>query len=206
MAHLVMHSAFEELSTAHKLIQELVVNPDGLSPHDCFSIHGKIEISRPFIHRRLVASVLLFQSGMEGIYDWMCSVDTSLPQPRGFVKKWEEAIEQKELTISFLEYKDFYENVRNAITHPDRPERFDTINNLDFIEVYFGIKSGWAAFESLSNAIGRPHDNDSWVIMCKANGVPDNIDRTYYPNLKKLSSQLLEKFSDFYSDENKENA
>lgn len=199
MAHLLMHAAFEELGYAHKSIQALVVDPDTLDPNECFFVAGNIEVAREPIHRRLVASVLLFQAGMEGIYDWLRSKDSTLPEPNDFVKTWKKAFQEKDVDFDFFGYEDFYKNVRNSITHPNTPQRLQAVNNLEFTNIYLGLQFGWSAFDALSDVVGFHHDENSWVIMCNTRGVPPSINTATYPSLRKLSGQLYQKHLDFHN-------
>lgn len=74
--------------------------------------------------------------------------------------------------------------------HPDKEERFETINNLEFSEVYEGIKAGWEAYAKLSGAVGYKHDDDSWKIMCSTHNLPTDLETSNLVNPKEVSRLL----------------
>lgn len=191
VAYLLMHSSLDELGTAHSLCENTSdIEINSVPENECFFLAPKIEGVYTCVRKHLVKSVVLFQSGMEAIINWIQSIDTSIPKNGSFAEKWENAFKAKSSDYDFSPYKEFYKNYRVHIVHPDKEERFETINNLSFSEVYEGIKSGWLAFAALSEVTGNKHDNDSWKIICDAHQLPSSIDKSIYPNPQEIA-QLL---------------
>ena len=191
VAHLLMHSSLDELGAAHSLCDNVSkIDIDSVKETECFFLAPKIEGVESCVKKHLVKSVVLFQAGMEAIIHWIQSIDASIPKNGSFAKKWEKAFKAKSSNYDFSPYRDFYESYRIHIIHPDKDERFETINNLCFTEVYEGIKNGWLAYAGLSEAVGYKHDNDSWGVMCRTHQLPSSIDISSYPNPQE-SARLL---------------
>ncbi len=182
VAHLLMHSSLDELGSAHSLHEDISkIDIDATEETECFMLSPKVESIDNSIKKHLVKSVVLFQAGMEAVIHWAQSIDSSIPQSRSFSKKWENAFIAKGSHYDFSPYKSFYENYRIHIVHPDRDERFKTINDLSFTDVYEGIQNGWLAYAALSDVIGFKHDEDSWHVMCRAHQLPTSITVLNYP-------------------------
>lgn len=151
LAHMVIHSAFEQLNLAYQ------------NKNNDMSLN------------KLVTSVILFQSGMESLYYFMCSYDSKLQKKGSFKELWRNAFKGYNSDFNFDKYGDFYTEIRNAIAHPETEKRINKVNNLDFKTVYLGFKSGWEAFEELSSLTGKSHDNNSWEIMCSIHSLPSQV-------------------------------
>jgi len=191
VAYLVMHSAFDELGAAATICRVGPLDPQTIDPAESFFLAGKIMQARAGARRPLVKAVALFQAGMESLINFWSSEHPEIQSKNGFVQRWERAFVVKGLPATFGDYASFYREVRNAVIHPDTPQRITTIDQLRFIRVHEGIKHGWNAFRRLADAIGEPHDKDSWHIMCEAHGVPTDCPEQLYPDLMLLGRQLF---------------
>jgi hypothetical protein len=194
VAHLVMHSAFDELGLAATFCRVGPLDPQTIPPMDCFFLAGQIMQARAEARRHLVKAVALFQAGMESLINYWVSEHPEIPRSKKFVEKWKLAFTAKGQPAKFDGYATFYRDVRNAVIHPDSAQRIATIDQLRFIRVHEGMKHGWEAFGRLSAAMGDPHDKDSWRIMCEAHRVPLDCPDPLYPDLLVLRSQLLKRF------------
>ncbi len=173
VANLLMHSALDELCAAHTLCEKVNdMDLDTIDETDCFLISPRIEGIDISIKKNLIKSIVLFQSGMEAIIHWIQNQDPCISSKGSFSEKWENAFNSKNIDFDFSHYKNFYKYYRIHIVHPDRNERFETLNNLTFSDVYNGIQEGWLAYAALSEAIGYKHDDNSWEVMCKAHNLP----------------------------------
>ena len=191
VAHLLMHSSFDELHEAHSLCNEASeIEVNTVEDTECFSLAQQVEYIDDSVKKHLVKSVILFQAGMEAILNWLQSIDTSISNKGSFSEKWEKAFKSKGVDYDFSYYRNFYENYRIHIVHPDKDERFETINTLKFYDVYEGVKSGWLADAALSEAVGNKHDKNSWKIMCNAHQLPSSINTSTYPNPQEIARHL----------------
>ena len=191
VAHLLMHSSFDELGAAHSLCENIsIIEVDSIEESKCFSLALRIEDVDGRTKKHLVKSIILFQSGMEAIFNWIQSIDTSISNKGSFCEKWEKAFEAKGISHDFSQYRSFYENYRIHIVHPDKDERFETINTLSFPDVYEGIKSGWLAEAALSETVGHKHDKSSWKIMCNSHQLPSSIKISNYPKPQEVARLL----------------
>jgi hypothetical protein len=194
VSHLVMHSAFYELGEAAKLCRVDPLDPQMVDPSQSFFLAGQIMQAHAQARRPLVKAVALFQAGMESLINYWSSEHPEILSKGTFVQKWEQAFVKKGQPANYFDdYAAFYSEVRNAVIHPDTPQRIATINQLSFIRVHKGIEHGWDAFRRLADAIGEPHDKDSWRIMCEAHGVPTDCPVESYPDLMVLYGQLLKR-------------
>lgn len=195
VANLLIHSALDELCVANRICQKInEIEPEKIEAPDCFFVSPNIESMDTSIKKHLIKSIVLFQSGMEAIIHWVQSQDSSISGKGSFAKKWINAFTAKDIDYDFSKYKNFYKNYRIHIVHPDRKERFETINNLIFIDIYNGLKCGWDAYAALSSAIGFKHDENSWEIMCGAHELPITSDNLDYCNPKELVILLNKKY------------
>jgi len=192
VSHLVMHSAFDELGKASE-IANVELSVGDIDYMQCFFAAIEIEQRRATSRKHLVTAVALFQAGMESLINYWRSKYPDIEGGSNFVAYWKNAFTIKGVQGSFDDYAYFYRNIRNAIIHPDSVERIETINNLEFIQVYEGIKHGWVASEKLSQVLGTPYDNNSWEIMCSAHSVPTLPSIKDYPNLGSLRHELNRK-------------
>lgn len=195
MAHLFMHSSLDELSAAHNIYVEAgKIDVDSVEEKECFILSPQVEFQDTNIKKHLVKAVSLFQAGMEAVFHWMKEIEPDIESNNGFSKKWEGAYKKKGIKYDFSKYKTFYEEYRIHIMHPDKEERFETINNLEFSEVYNGIEAGWDAYKILSGAVGYKHDDNSWAIMCDAHDLPANLNSWNLVNPKEISRLLNLKY------------
>ena len=134
---------------------------------------------------------------MESLMNYWSSKHPEIAHEGGFVQKWEHAFIAKGQPTKFDDYATFYREVRNAVIHPDTAQKIATIDQLRFVRVHKGMKHGWEAFRRLADAIGEPHDKDSWRIMCDAHRVPMDCPDQLYPDLMILSGQLFKRHMDY---------
>ncbi|WP_028468740.1 hypothetical protein [Neptunomonas japonica] len=203
VSHMLMHSAFEELHKACEL-SKVSFDKHKLDINKCFFMSNQIIQKRKVIRKHLVKSIALFQAGMESSIHYYQSVNPELKKERNFSDKWEKAFEYLGIDAEFSGYKAFYTNIRNAVIHPDRESRIETINKIDFLTVFNGIKDGWEAEERLALALGTPFDNGSWVIMCQMYNLDPLPDENNFPDLVKLIGWLRRKHTDGLSVETEE--
>lgn len=196
VAHLVMHGAFDELHAACKEANVGLIQVQAIDPIQCFFVGGEVEKRRASARRHLVKSVALFQVGMESLISHWETKYPKIKTDGGFVKKWEHAFTTKGQPHSFNDYASFYREIRNAVVHPDSTQRITTINCLGFLPTYKGIRDGWDAVVRLAAALGEPHDNDSWKIMCDAHGIPAAPEENNFPDLTALRSSLYKRHLD----------
>lgn len=196
VAHLVMHGAFDELKAAYDVARVGVVEVDKIDPISCFSLGSNVDARNRVLRRYLVKVVTLFQAGMESIISHWGAKYPEIAGGKGFVAKWEHAFSAKGQPPEFAKYADFYRQVRNAIVHPDSANKIAVIDALQFSLVYDGVQSGWIAFRRLGAAIGEPHDDDSWDIMCTAHDLPPELKRDELPDLSALRVALFERHLD----------
>ncbi len=203
VAHLLMHSALDELSAANTFCVKINdINITNIEEPDCFFVSPRIEGMDTSIKKHLIKAIVLFQSGMESIIHWIQNQDSTIKSGRSFAQKWENALDSKNVDFDFSDYKIFYENYPIHLVHPDKDERFETFNNLTFSDVYYGINKGWQAYAAMSDAIGYKHDSNSWQIMCSTHTLPETLDGINYviPNelivlLNKKYRKYLDKIS-----------
>ena len=189
VSNLVMHSAFDELQQANE-ITKVNIKVNEIEPQECFFIGGEIRQRRSASRKHLVKATALFQVGMESLINYWLSKYPEIQGGGNFVKKWEKAFEAKGMIANFDDYASFYRSVRIAVIHPENQDRIDIINNINFMQVYQGIKHGWEASERLANELGEPYDNNSWKTMCNIHGVPFQPLESEYQNLEVLSKEL----------------
>lgn len=199
VSHLVMHSAFDELSVAERFTKEITINIDECDSIKSFFIAGRIECNHSNARRHLVKATALFQAGMEALINHWISKYPELKFKGSFVETWKNAFAVKKVSDSFDCYASFYKDIRIAIIHPENADRIKKINNLTFWEVYSGIKCGWDATKILADAIGEKHDDNSWEIMCNLHGLSPNCIESDFPNLKVMSSKLYKKHLDHFN-------
>ena len=173
VAHLVMHTAFDELGLAGRHAQVGPIDPDAIDPIQCFH-------------------VTLYQAGMESTISYWISRHSGLSTAGGFVERWDNVCRAKGCAPGLGDYAIFYREIRNAIVHPDTDARVRTIQTLRVKRVHEGIADGWSALQRLASALGEPHDADSWKIMCEAHGVPLQCSDELYPDLLDLRARLYE--------------
>ena len=193
VAHLVIHSAFDELEKASELVK-ITVNIEEIEPMKSYLLKSEIDIRQINSRKYLIKAVALFQAGMESLINYWQSKYPEISGGSNFVSKYEKAFSVKGVFHSFDDYASFYRTVRNAIIHPDRQKKIETINNINFIQVYEGIKHGWDALERLADKLGEPFDSNSWKILCDLHGVDSQLLENNYPDLKELSNQLYDRF------------
>lgn len=191
VAHLFMHSSLDELAAAHNIyVAAGKVDVDSIDEQECFFLSPKMEFQDTNVKKHLVKAVALFQAGMEAVFHWMQNIDPEIKSNKGFANNWEEAFKKKGINFNFSKYRTFYEEYRIHIMHPDKEERFETINNLEFHEVFEGIKAGWLAYKALSEAVGYKHDDGSWKIMCNAHDLPTDLGTLSLINPKEVARLL----------------
>jgi len=134
---------------------------------------------------------------MESLINYWASEHPEIASAGSIVQKWEQAFVAKGQSANFGDYATFYREVRNAVIHPDTAQKIATIDQLRFIRVHEGIKHGWEAIRRLADAIGEPHDRDSWRIMCEAHKVPTDCPGQLYPDLRVLRGQLFKRHIDY---------
>ena len=192
VAHLVMHSAFQELRQASELAQ-VYIKVAETDPIQCFFVGGEVEQRRSASREHLVKATALFQAGMESLINHWQSKYPEIQGGNNFVSKWECSFTSKGVEANFDDYASFYREVRNAVIHPDTQIKIDTINNIEFLSIYQGIKYGWDASRRLASELGEPYDNNSWGTMCNIHGIPVNPEGRDYPNLTSLRAELYKR-------------
>jgi len=194
VACLHMHSAFDELGIAHRLITDAAsVRSRDFGWEECLSIGGRLGMVCRQVRTPLSKATILFQAGMEALLTHLESKDTRSINNGKFVPSWAGSLKNVGSTFDFEPYARFYRGLRNALAHPNTPERLRTIDRIGFPEVHAGIKAGWGAYSSLCDGIGMPHTPQSWNTMCKAHGVPCSIGTQTYPDLYLLRDTFLQK-------------
>lgn len=202
VAHLVIHSAFDELKKASELVK-ITINIEEIEPMKSQLIGFEILNRQINSKEYLVKAVALFQAGMESLINYWQSKYPEISGGSNFVSKYEKAFSVKGVFHSFDDYASFYRTVRNAIIHPDSQQKIDTINNINFIQVYEGIKHGWDALERLSDKLGRSFDTNSWETLCNIHRVDSQLLESDYPDLKELSNLLYDRFKSHYTNQNR---
>lgn len=197
VAHLVMHTAFDELREASVIAKGPFPESTNFKPAECLALGAKVEMQHSELRKHLIKATVLFQAGMEAMINHWCSKYSGLSNSTVFAKKWEESFQAKNITKSFDGYSEFYRKTRNAVTHPDREERIEKINNIQFLEVFYGIKEGWESFKVLSNALGEQHDQDSWGTMCQIHNISPDCSEEDFPNMVSLKRSLFKKAASF---------
>ena len=196
VANLVIHGAFDELQEASRAARVGAVDVPAIGPIECFYLAGEMTQRQATARRHLVKTVALFQAGMESLIHHWSAKYPEIKSGGRFVQKWEGAFRAKRIEPGLGDYKTFYERVRHAIVHPDSARKIATVNQLGFLSVHAGIRSGWDAFKRLGDAVGEPHDADSWSVMCNAHGVPANPSGTDFPDLRGLKVALYKRHLD----------
>ena len=69
-----------------------------------------------------------------------------------------------------------------------------TLKNMEFCVVYEGIHAGWDSFKEISIVLGRPHEKDSWNIICSTYGLPTPGSVRKYPKMNKLKKQIWSEY------------
>lgn len=202
VAHLVIHSAFDELKKASEFVK-ISINIEEIEPMKSQSIGFEILNRQINSKEYLVKAVALFQAGMESLINYWQSKYPEIKCDSGFVPKYEKAFSVKGVSHSFDDYASFYRTVRNAIIHPDSQQKIETINNINFIQVYKGINHGWDALERLADKLGEPFDTNSWETLCNIHRVDSQLLESDYPDLKELSNQLYDRFKSHYTNQNR---
>ena len=196
VAHLVMHTAFDELGLAGRHAQVGPIDPDAIDPIQCFHVGGRVDLAQGTSRRHLVKAVTLYQAGMESTISYWISRHSGLSTAGGFVERWDNVCGAKGCAPGLGDYAIFYREIRNAIVHPDTDARVRTIQTLRVKRVHEGIADGWSALQRLASALGEPHDADSWKIMCEAHGVPLQCSDELYPDLLDLRARLYKRHLD----------
>lgn len=126
-----------------------------------------------------------------------------------FKDKWEKTLDKYKIELeNFKEYhKNIYQTLRNKVVHPEyrysgekpksakKPkELIFSADKFIFSNVYSGFKNGWLAFASLSQAVGDPHDNNSWDIYCDICHLPKSVVPEEYPNLTEKSNFFMNEY------------
>ncbi|MEA5575741.1 hypothetical protein [Anabaena sp. UHCC 0451] len=163
-----------------------------------------------------IQAVILFQVSMEAIIN---QVITTKPEIQKFIedslkkkKKWYDAtfkdkwcktLEKQKIELENFEkyHENIYRTLRNNVVHPrhrysgEKPEKLIfSADKFIFSNVYSGFKNGWLAFASLSQAVGYPHDNNSWDIYCDICHLPKSLVPEEYPNLTEKSNFFLNEY------------
>lgn len=150
-----------------------------------FSADTKKRAARRQQIELLCMVVILFHSSMETIVNMayadphnMYPNSEKLPnKPGGFGDKWTRALnELGQSTENFDRYnEDFYLGYRCPLIHAGSEDDIETVKEIDFEEVYCGIRVGWRAYGDLLNGLGKGPTPNSWETLCDGHNIPHDL-------------------------------
>ena len=188
------------------------------NPLDYHNLSIELASKRQNEFQFCIKAVILFQASMEAIINQaittksdiqeLIEVKSNKKKKPTFQDKWEKTLGKYKIELeNFKEYhENIYQTLRNNVVHPryrylgEKPddssdEKFIfPADKFIFSNVYSGFKNGWLAFASLSQAIGYPHDNNSWDIYCDICHLPKSVNPEEYPNLTEKSYFFLNEY------------
>ena len=176
------------------------------NPLDYHNLSIELAFKRQNEFQFCIKAVILFQASMEAIINQAITTKSDIKElievkynkkkKPTFQDKWEKTLEKYEIELeNFKEYhENIYRNLRNNVVHPDNRYSVKNAEKFIFSNVYSGFKNGWLAFASLSQAVGYPHDNNSWDIYCDICHLPKSVNPEKYPNLTEKSYFFLNEY------------
>lgn len=139
---------------------------------------GNLHFGQKQLFKELTSTVVLFQAMMEAIINYSLEEFSQLQHvgSDNFASKWKDSLaavgEDSREFDSYL--TGIYRPIRNALIHP-APSKLPGLQSMTLTIVHSGLKSGWLAYRDLFRGVGRPHDNDSWEVLCSAHQVPHTL-------------------------------
>ncbi|MHA1128498.1 MAG: hypothetical protein ACTSRN_06060 [Alphaproteobacteria bacterium] len=211
VANLLGHSAFEQLDLGLEVYKDLarmgVIGAEGLNWVEYQGLGGLARISQKKELKHCMQAVILFQAMMEKVPYFVPNIETGLNAPsskKSFATSWKFLLaqincptERKAAEDSFEHYDEyFYRKYRNPIIHGKKQSDVIKVNAIQVVGVHEGMRRGWDAYDALLKAAfgSKQLHQSSWGNMCRAAGIPSELDEDAYPNLADLSRRYLAKF------------
>lgn len=197
----MLFHAYQSVCKAKQLIEY------NYNPLDYQNLSIQLASERQNEFQFCIQAVILFQASMEAIIN---QVITTQPDTKEFIeaslkKKWYQASFKdkwcktlKKQKIELKNFEKYHENIyrtlRNNVVHPKNRYSVENAEKFIFPDVYLGFQHGWLAFAFLSQAVGSPHDNNSWDIYCNICHLPESVNPEEYPNLTEKSDFFLNEY------------
>ncbi|HEX2906022.1 MAG TPA: hypothetical protein VHO69_04135 [Phototrophicaceae bacterium] len=198
IAHHFGHRAIESLSIAHQAWQQasaLYSQSGSIHWAEGLSAGTQLNLLRQQEFNFCADSIIFFQAMMEAIINQVIIEYPQLKPPKDtFAEKWTNAFNIHLLDTEDLDmYLAFYRSHRNPLIHPKTRDRVEHVETFRFPIVYDGLRAGWASFKDLFRALGTPHDENSWQIMCEAHKLPAQIDPNQYVDIQTWAGEMFRK-------------